>query len=177
MTEPRNDRMGTIPDGVRHDQAERLVVTQRRTIAARLRRRGATYQQIADTAVFPSGEHCYPPGTSKAAVYVDIKRGLAEAVTDLRLEADELREQTSQRLDDWLLRLQAGIAVGDTKAINTAVRIEEFRATLYGYKEPDRHEVITVDALDVEIRRLRDEIGRRATLAARQGGGNQTPPT
>lgn len=164
------DRTGTIPDGVRHDQAEKLIVTTRRAIAARLRRSGATYQQIADMAAFEDGTRCYPEGTSKANVYVDIKRGLAQAVTELHLETTELREQTSQRLDDYLLRLQPGISVGDPKAIHAAIRIEEFRARLYGYQEPERHEVITVDALDVERRRLLDEINRRAALDARNGG-------
>lgn len=165
------DRTGTMPDGVRHDQAEKLVVTRRRAVAANMRRSGATYQQIADNAVYPdTGERCYPPGTHKSTVYVDIQRGLKEAVTDLHLNADELREQTAQRLDNYLLRLDSGIKMGDPKAIAEARRIEEFRARLYGYAEPERVEVITADALDVEIRRLRDEIGRRAALAARQGG-------
>jgi len=163
------DRSGTMPDGVRHDQAEQLVVATRRAIAARLRRGGAAYQQIADMATFQDGTRCYPEGTSRAQVYVDIKRGLAQAVTELHLETTELREQTSQRLDDWLLRLQPAIQLGDPKAIAEARRIEEFRARLYGYAEPDRVEVITVDALDVERRRLLDEINRRAALDARTG--------
>jgi hypothetical protein len=170
MTQRGVDRMGTIPDGVRHDQAEKLIVSTRRAIAARLRRSGATYQQIAEMAQFQDGTRCYPEGTSKANVYVDIKRGLAQAVTDLHLETTELREQTSQRLDDYLLKLQSGINAGDPKSIHAAVRIEEFRARLYGYQEPERHEVITVDALDVERRRLLDEINRRAALDARNGG-------
>lgn len=170
------DRMGTMADGIRHDQAEALIVSTRRAIAARLRRSGATYQQIAEMAQFQDGTRCYPEGTSKAHVYMDIKRGLAQAVTELRLETTELRQQTSDRLDDWLLRLDKGIRAGDVKAIHAAIRIEEFRAALYGYKEPERHEVITVDALDVERRRLLAEIGRRAALNARDGGGSDRPP-
>jgi hypothetical protein len=165
MAEPT----GIMPDGVRHDQAEKLIVNQRRTIAARMRRSGATYQQIADTARYPSGEPCYPPGTHRSTVFVDVQRGLKEALTELHLESEELREQTSQRLDDWLLRLTPGIAAGDVKAINTAVRIEEFRSRLYGYQEPERHEVITVDALDAAARELAEEINRRAAIDARQG--------
>lgn len=170
------DRMGTIPDGARHDQAEKLIVSTRRAIAARLRRSGARYDQIAEVATFQDGTRCYPEGTSKAQVYMDIKRGLAQAVTELHLETTELRQQTSDRLDDWLLRLGPAIQHGDVKAIHAAIRIEEFRAALYGYKEPERHEVITVDALDVERRRLLDEIGRRAAVDARNGRGDTRPP-
>ena len=167
-----DDRAGTMPDGVRHDQAEQLIVYRRRAIASNMRRGGATYQQIADNAVYPDGTRCYPPGASKAHVYMDIKRGLSEAVSMFRLEAAELREQESDRLDEYLLRLRPGILAGDTKAISTALRISERRARLYGLDEPEKHEVITSDALDVEIRHLRDEINRRAADAARQGGGS-----
>lgn len=173
----RNGREGTIPDGARHDQAEQLIVYRRRGIAAAMRRGGATYQQIADSARYPDGARCYPDGASRAHVYMDIKRGLAEAVSTLRFEAAELREQESERLDDYLLRLRSGILAGDPKAINTAIRITEVRARLYGLNEPERHEVITSDALDVHIRQLRDEINRRAARDAyASGAGAGTPP-
>jgi hypothetical protein len=159
-----------MADGARHDQAEALIVNRRRGIAAVMRRGGATYQQIADTATFPdTGARCYPPGTTRAQVYMDIKRGLEEATREMSLDMAELREQESQRLDDYLLRLRPGIQVGDPKAINTAIRITEVRARLYGLNEPERHEVITVDALDAAARELEQEISRRAAIDARSG--------
>lgn len=160
------------PDGAIHNVGEQMIVWKRRAIAAAMRRGGATWQMIADTAVFPDGTRCYAEGTSKAQVYVDVKRGLEEATRELALEMGELRQQESDRLDDYLLRLRAGILEGDPKAINTAVRITEVRARLYGLNEPERHEVITVDALDAERRRLVDELNRRAALEARNDRGN-----
>jgi hypothetical protein len=163
-------REGTMPPGARHDIAEQMIVSRRRAIAAKMRREGATWQQIADFASYPdSGEACYPPGTSKAQVYVDVKRGLEESVRELAFELGELRELESQRLDEYLVRLRAGIEIGDPKSINTAVRITEVRARLYGLNEPERHEVITVDALDAAARELEAEIARRAALDARTG--------
>lgn len=156
-----------IPDGVRHDQAEQLIVAQRRALAAQMRRNGATYQQIADSARYADGRRCYAEGTSKAQVYMDIKRGLAEATQTMHLEMAELRELEAQRLDDYLLRLAPGIRQGDTKSINTAIRITEVRARLFGLNEPERHEVITLDAIDAAARELEAEINRRAALDAR----------
>lgn len=170
----RNDREGTIPDGVRHDDAEKLIVYRRRSIAANMRRGGATWQQIVDGARFPDGARCYPETASRAQPYMDVKRGLAESLGELRFEANELREQESERLDEYLLRLRTGILAGDPKAINTAIRITEVRAKLFGLNEPERHEVITADALDVEIRALQDEINRRAAVSARESGGSTT---
>jgi len=164
---PRNDRADTMPDGVRHDIGEQLVVYRRRAIAANMRRAGASWQQIADTAVYPDGQRCYPPGTSRAAVFVDVKRGLEEAARELALEARELREQEAERLDEYLLRLRPGIQVGDPKSIHAAIRITEVRARMFGFNEPERHEVITVDALDAAARELEQEIARRAALDAR----------
>jgi hypothetical protein len=156
-----------IPDGARHDQAERMIVNRRRAIAARMRRSGFTYQQIADFAEYPDGTRCYPDGTQRAAVYVDIKRGLAEATTELHLEAAELRELIAERLDDMYLRLQPAIEYGDVKAIDAGRRIQADLAKLYGVNEPERHEVITVDAIDAAARELEAEINRRAALDAR----------
>lgn len=166
----RSGREGTMKPGARHDIADRLIVSRRRTVAAQLRREGATWQQIADHATFPdTGEPCYPPGTSKAAVYMDVKRGLEEAARELAFETGELRELESQRLDNYLIKLHAGIEMGDPKSINAAVRITEVRARLYGLNEPEKHEVITVDALDAAARELAREIERRAASDARSG--------
>lgn len=165
----RGNLAGTMRPGSRHDIADKMVVFRRRAVAAAMRRGGATWQQIADTAVYMDGTRCYPEGTSKANVYMDVKRGLEEATREMSLEVNELRELESQRLDDYLLRLRAGIQAGDPKSINTAIRITEVRARLYGLNEPERHEVITVDALDAAARELANEIDRRAALDARPG--------
>lgn len=162
----RPNRDGTMPDGARHDIAEQLIVYRRRAIAASMRRGGASWQQIADTAKFLDGTRCYREGASRAHVYMDIKRGLAEAVAEFRFEIDELRELEGQRLDEYLLRLRTGIAVGDTKSINTAIRITEVRARLFNLNAPEQIEVITTDAVDAAIRELEAEINRRAALDA-----------
>ena len=106
----RNGRDGTMKPGARHDIADKLIVTRRRAIAAQLRREGATWQQIADLASYPdTGDPCYPEGTDRAQVYMDVKRGLEEATREMVFETGELREMESQRLDDYLIRLRPGI--------------------------------------------------------------------
>ncbi len=156
------------PTGNRPTPEEKLLIDRRREAAAAMKRAGATWQNIADSDL-------YPAGTSKAQAYIDVRRGLQEANRDMRLEMELLRQVEGDRLDDYLLRLRPGIIAGDTKAINTAVRIVETRARLFGLNEPERHEVITVDSMDVALRELRAEINRRAAGVGEPGPGMVGP--
>jgi len=88
------------------------------------RKAGASYEQISRAL-----------GCSKNAAWKAVKRGLANLSEECAEKAKEVRQIETLRLD----RLWAGVfedAVnGDPRAINTALRIMERRARLWGLDE------------------------------------------
>lgn len=96
---------------------------------------------------------------SRGAACTDINRALEANVAEQNRNADVLRQEELQRLD----RLQAGVwqaaAGGDPRSVDTALRIIDRRCKLLGLDAPQRHEVVTLDAVDNEIRRLTAELG------------------
>lgn len=91
------------------------------------RRGGASYQAIANQF-----------GLSVKTVHEKITAVLRDLPHS---EAVELRALEAQKLDYAETRLQEAIKLGDTKAINTLVRISESRRRLLGLDMPEQHEV------------------------------------
>jgi len=116
--------------------------------AARLRSRGLTYRQIAQAQ-----------GVSAPTAHDRVRRAIAavpvEAVT-------ELREIELHRLD-MLLEKVMEKATSDDKgflfAVDRALAIADRRAKLLGLDAPQRHEVITLDAITAEIQKLEAALG------------------
>lgn len=110
--------------------------------ACRMRRDGATYQEIADRLGF----------ADRSSARRVVERGLRETVAE---PAGELRTLELARLD----RAQATVApLMDhpepeirLKAVDRAVRISERRCRLLGLDAPVRAEVFTIDAIEAEI--------------------------
>lgn len=129
-------------------KAQRAATAARRQKAIALKLAGLTYEQIAEKLEY----------SSRQAAQKDVVRALATALTDLGRTAEEFREVELQRLD----RLQAAawpLAVGgNLQAIDTCRRIIHDRRQLLGLDAPQRHEVLTVDALDAAIRDLEAEL-------------------
>jgi hypothetical protein len=130
-------------------KAQRALTAARRKQAIALKLAGLTYEQIADRLEY----------SSRQAAQKDLVRALATALTDLGRTAEEFRELELQRLD----RLQAAawpLAMnGNLHAINTCRQIINDRRQLLGLDAPQRHEVLTVDALDAAIQQLEAELG------------------
>lgn len=76
------------------------------------------------------------PNYSETSAYNDIRNVLREQAELLREEVAEIRQLETNRLDQWLSRLQTKINNGDTKAIGTALAIQERRAKLLGLDAP-----------------------------------------
>jgi hypothetical protein len=145
-------------------KAKRAEVAERRSKAIAMRLAGMDYDTIAKRLGY----------YNRGAAYNDITAALEQNVAEQNRNADVLRQEELQRLD----RLQAGVwtaaASGDTKAVDTALRIIDRRCKLLGLDAPVRHEVVTMDAVESEIRRLSEELGRAeaaetATSAAPAG--------
>jgi predicted DNA-binding protein (UPF0251 family) len=118
------------------------------TEALRLRSLGWTYQQIADTM-----------GCSKQAASDRCKRALAAIPSDA---VDEHRKIEGERLDFLMKVAMDKVMSGDKGAlfaIDRVLAIQERKARLYGLDAPIKQEVLTLDAVTAEIRRLEAELG------------------
>lgn len=132
-------------------KAQRAATAERRSKAVAMRLAGIDYDTIAQRLGY----------SDRGAAHKDISRALEQNVAELSRNADVLRQEELQRLD----RLQAGVwaaaAAGDTKAVDTALKIIDRRCKLLGLDAPQRVEVVTLDMVDTEIRRLTSELSAR----------------
>jgi hypothetical protein len=148
---------------------DRIAATARQAEAVRLRANGQTFDEIGQAL-----------GITKQAAFKLVTRAL-EAT--LREPASQVRVIDLERLDQLqvealaVLRrthyvVQGGkIVRGDDgeplvddaptlQAIATIVRLMERRARLLGLDAAQKHEVLTLDTIDAEIRRLEDQVAK-----------------
>lgn len=147
----------------------RVATAERRAKALRMRTAGATLEEIAAACGHKT----------RGAASQDISRALAILRTE---PAEEMKALANQRLDVlWrsamtvlgrthyvvsngrLMQLN-GLPMRDDdptlRAIGSLLQIEQRRAKLNGLDAPKQVEVITIDAVEAEIRRLNAELGR-----------------
>ena len=94
---------------MRNDMAFRAEVAKRRAEAIKLRLAGATYQQIADSELYPEGTH-------RSQAFVDIKRALQEHQAELHADVELLRTEDLLRLD------RLNLAMGSARSAATSAR-------------------------------------------------------
>ncbi len=122
------------------------------TEALKLRSRGFTYQQIADSA-----------GCSKAAAYNRVKRALSDIP---REAAEEYRALESERLDALLAVATHQALTGKRSlfAIDRCLAIMDRRAKLLGLDAPIRSQVETVtydgNSIEARVAELRSALGQ-----------------
>jgi len=155
-------------------RAKRADTAQRRRKAIDMRMAGASYQQIADELGY----------NSRGAACQDVTRALETAVVEQARSVEAYREEELQRLDvllaeAWAVLKRQHITVSHGRtiyddrtgepllddgpvltAIDRILKIQERRAKFLGLDAPQRHEVVSVDALDAEIQKLHAELGR-----------------
>ncbi len=162
-------------------RAKRVDTAQRRKAAVDMRMAGSTFQQIADALGYKS----------RGAACQDITRALETAVVEQARSVEAYREEELERLDlllgeAWsvLKRQHITVSHGRTiyddrtgepliddgptlSAIDRILKIQERRAKFLGLDAPQRHEVVSIDAVDAEIARLSAELQRgQASQAA-----------
>lgn len=111
------------------------------TEALKLRSRGATFQQIADTM-----------GCSKGAAYQRVSRALAAIPQEA---VEEYRKLECERLDMLLaVAFQKAINEKSMTAVDRCVLLMERKSKLMGYDAPIRQQVetITYDGSTIEAR-------------------------
>lgn len=154
---------------------------QRDAEAARLRARGKSYQQIADTLGYSSR------ADARRGVQLILVETVAEPAAEVRemqlVQLDELTQAALDVLERRHITVSHGRVIYDDDgtvieddgpvlaAIDRLLRIQERRAKLLGLDAPSRHEVVTLSAVEAEIERLSAELGR-----SEAGSATGAPP-
>lgn len=117
-------------------KAQQTLTAKRRSQALQMRLAGASWDMIADRLEY----------AGKAAACKDVTRALAAARAEVTESAEQLRQMEVLRLD----RLQAGLwtaaCSGDTRAVDTALRVIDRRIKLMGLDGAQRAIDNAVDA-------------------------------
>ncbi|MDT0377241.1 hypothetical protein RM572_00425 [Streptomyces sp. DSM 42041] len=122
-------------------RSKRAQVAQRRTQAIAMRLAGVEWATIADRLGY----------SSKGAAHTDVTRALRQSTSELAGQVEEMRTLQQLRTDRLLAAVWAKAIKGDLKAVETALKLMERHAKLYGLDAPSR---VSVDA-----ERLGSEIG------------------
>jgi hypothetical protein len=131
--------------------------TQARQIkAVALRLAGLDFQSISDQLGY----------TNRSVAAQDVDRAISARIEDGTRSIDELREMELLRLDRLQAAAWAKALAGELKSIELVMKIIDRRCKLLGLDAPERHEVVTLDWLDTQIRDLQARIAARATDGA-----------
>lgn len=112
--------------------AKKIKIAERRQLALSLRKTGATYDKIAKAIA----QEYNNPKYSRTHAFIDIDTELKALNEECTHSAEQVRRQELERLDEYLMRLANKIKLGDTQAINTALKVSERRSKLLGLDSP-----------------------------------------
>jgi hypothetical protein len=130
-------------------KAQRALTAKRRTDAIALRLAGADYETIAERLGY----------SSRGAAYTDITRALEARLAEQRQEVDLLRQEELARLNRLQMGVWTAAVGGDPRSAEVALKIIDRRCKLLGLDAPQRLELVTMGAVEQEIRRLEAELG------------------
>lgn len=126
--------------GPKGNSPVRVMAATNRALALKLRRQGLDFESIAKKL-----------GCERSTACGYVKQALAELAEQDLENAAEVRSLELLRLDQMLNALQPAIDQGDTKSIDTALKIQDRRAKLLGLdKEKAAPTNVTVLNLSVE---------------------------
>ena len=107
-----------------------LAVREKGRQAINLRMSGATIKQIANQLGY----------ASESGAYKALMRELKETTQEMGESTEAGRQRELRRLDQMLFPIWNSVRAGDQQAINTALRIQERRASLLGLDAPKQIE-------------------------------------
>lgn len=108
-----------------------------RAEAVKLRKMGLGYPQIADRVGY----------NSRQAAHQAVTTALAEIREHTAENADDLRTLEAERLDQlWQIAMTEAITNRDMRAIDTALRIQDRRAKLFGLDKADERMAAAIEA-------------------------------
>ena len=108
-----------------------------RAEAVKLRKLGMPFQQIAERVGY----------SSRQAAHQAVTKALTEIREETQGTADDLRTLEAERLDHlWQIAMTEAITNRDMRAIDTALRIQDRRAKLFGLDKADERMVAAIEA-------------------------------
>lgn len=129
----------------------RLAAKEKQRRALELRRAGASYAQIGRVLGYRS--------TASAHKAVEVALTMT-----LREPAEAVRQLELERLDEAQRAIWPRVRAGDLEAIDRLCKLMDRRAKLLGLDAPKQVEVLTIDTVDAELRRLEAEMTLRHSL-------------
>lgn len=135
-------------------KAQQTAVAERRAKAIQMRLAGVDWDVITDRLGYRDRNHACK----------DVRRALAAHRKQEAADADEMRQVVGMRYERLIAALWPKALKGDTKAAETAGRMNERLGRLYGVEAPRR--------VNVEAQQLGDEImALLAEMGADDGDG------
>jgi hypothetical protein len=122
---PRGNAIGAQHRPPRGRPGQVETIAERRVIALRLRRTGASYREIATQLA-----------VDVATAYADVRAELGALREQTVEEAKELRDLELQRFDEMTAGLWPQVRAGSPPHVTAAVRVSERRARLLGLDAP-----------------------------------------
>lgn len=108
-----------------------------RAEAVKLRKLGLPFQQIAERVGY----------SSRQAAHQAVTKALTEIREETQGTADDLRTLEAERLDHlWRIAMTEAITNRDMRAIDTALRIMDRRAKLFGLDKADERMAQAIEA-------------------------------
>ena len=122
-------------------RADALQVVERRNRVIRLRRAGATYEQISMALARDPDD---PMTITANGAYRVIANYLKRCRTEDAESLEEIRQLENERLDEMQSGVWSKARAGDVKAVKTMLAIMDRRAKLNGLDAAQRHEHVGV---------------------------------
>lgn len=141
-------------------KAQQAATAERRAKAIALRIAGMDWQTIADRLGY----------SDRASACKDVTRALERHRSEESRQIEILRQLTEERLDRLQAAYWAKALQGDPKAAEIVMKVMDRRAKHDGTDAAQRLEVITIDAIDAEIRRISEQITALGNEASETAG-------
>lgn len=129
-------------------KAHQAAVAERRTKAIQMRIAKVDYQTIADKLGY----------SSRGAACQDITRAFERHRAEEGRNIEIMRDQEIAGLDRAQAAIWSKVVAGDLHAIDAYIRIVARRSRILGLDAIQEVKVITMDLIDAELMRLREQI-------------------
>ncbi|MEK6443624.1 hypothetical protein [Pseudonocardia sp. T1-2H] len=129
-------------------KAQRAKTAERRTRAITLKIAGMDWQAIADQLGY----------ASRGAACTDVTRAMEKNIAAEGAAVEVFRSIQLARLERVIAAMWPQAIRGDTTSAEVVRKTVVDICKIMGLSAPQRHELLTLDALDAQIRQLTDEL-------------------